>query len=73
MNKLDDFLKLCGIRLYPFQRTVLKKVVSDKKIHVVFPKQHGHDEVNELLFELHRQALILEEAERRMNEGGSDV
>lgn len=73
MEKLDVFLKSCGIHLYPFQRKLLEMIASGKRIYTIFPKHRELDEVNELLFELHRQALVLEEAERRLNEGENDV
>lgn len=73
MRKLDDFLKSYGVHLYPYQRKLLEMIASGKRIYTIFPRPRERDEVNELLFELHRQALVLEEAERRLNEGENDV
>lgn len=43
MKKLDEFLKTCGIRLYPFQRKLLDEVTSGKRLYVIFPRHYGRE------------------------------
>lgn len=60
-EKLDEFLKIIGIELLPFQKELIKKIADENKIYACYPPHVGQYESLRLIQAL---ANVFEKGEK---------